>query len=196
MKNSNVLLTLAFVLVAFTLSAQNYAKIDPAFKKGRIDAQIGIGLTPTFIGDEGTMTTPPLSLAIDYIVGKKLSLGVYGAHSVTEGREDIFVDGIRGQWRNRHTEAGIRIGIHFMEQEKWDFYGGLNLGVRHNKVEDMLEGMEQLNIYKGIKPVSNSFAYGGFVGARYAFKERLSAFGEAGTGASLIKVGIGFRLMK
>ena len=196
MKNSNVLLTLAFVFAAFTLSAQNYAKIDPAFKKGRIDAQVGIGLTPTFIGDKGTATVPPLFASIDYLLSKKLSLGLYGAHSVTESVEDIFVDGIRGQWRNHHSEAGVRIGIHFTEQEKWDFYGGLNLGVRHNKVEDMLDKMEQLNIYKGIKPVSNSFAYGGFVGARYAFKERLSAFAEAGTGASLIKVGVGFRLAK
>jgi len=196
MKNSNIFFTLALIFATFTLSAQNYAKIDPAFKKGRIDAQLGIGLTPTFIGDKGTMTVPPLSLAIDYIIGKKVSLGVYGAHSVTESVEGIFVDGIRGQWRNHHTEAGVRIGIHFLNQEKWDFYGGLNLGVRHNKIDDMLEGMEQLNIYKGIKPVSNSFAYGGYVGARYAFKERLSAFGEAGTGASLIKVGVGFRLLK
>ena len=76
------------------------------------------------------------------------------------------------------------------------FYGGLNLGVRHNKIDDMLEDMEQLNIYKGIEPVSNTFAYGGFVGARYAFQEKLSAFGEVGTGASLIKIGMGFRLMK
>jgi len=196
MKNSNVLFTLVFLFAAFTLSAQNYAKITPAFQKGRIDAQLGIGLTPTFIGDKGTMTTPPLSASIDYLVGKKVSLGVYGAHSVTEGQEGIYVDGIRGQWRNRHTEAGVRVGIHFLEQEKWDFYGGLNFGVRHNKIEDMLEGMEQLNIYKGIKPVSNSFAYGGFVGVRYAFKERLSAFTEAGTGVSLIKVGVGFRLAK
>jgi hypothetical protein len=196
MKNSNILLTLTFVFVAFTLGAQNYAKIDPAFKKGRIDVQLGVGLTPTFIGDNGTMTVLPLFASIDYLVGKKLSLGAYGAHSVTEGVEEIFVDGLRGQWRNHHSEAGVRIGIHFLNQEKWDFYGGLNLGVRHNKIDDMLEGMEQLNIYKGIKPVNTSFAYGGFVGARYAFKERLSAFGEAGTGASLIKVGIGFCLAK
>lgn len=196
MKNSNILLTLAFVFAAFTLSAQNYAKVTPAFKKGRIDAQLGVGLTPTFIGDKGTMTVLPLSVSVDYIIGKKISLGVYGAHSVTESQEDIFVDGLRGQWRNHHTEAGVRIGVHFMEQEKWDFYGGMNLGVRHNKIDDMLAGMEQLNIYKGIEPVSNTFAYGGFVGARYAFKERVSAFGEAGTGASLIKVGVGFRLMK
>ena len=121
-------------------------------------------------------------------------MGAYGAHSVTEGIEDIFVDGIRGQWRNRHTEAGARIGIHFSEQEKWDFYGGINLGVRHNKIEDMLEGMEQLNIYKGIKPVNTTVAYGGFVGARYAFQEKLSGFVEAGTGASIVKMGVGFRL--
>lgn len=196
MKNQTILLTIVLTLAAFTLSAQNYAKFNPAFKKGRIDAQIGIGLTPTFIGSKGEATVPPLSASIDYIIGKKISLGVYGAHSVTESIEDIFLDGIRGQWRSRYTEAGVRIGVHFMEQEQWDFYGGLNLGVRHNKVEDMLEGMKQLNINKGIKPTNTSFAYGGFIGARYAFKERLSAFGEAGTGASLIKVGIGFCLVK
>lgn len=196
MKNSNTVLTLVFVFAAFTLSAQNYAKVIPAFKKGRIDAQIGIGLTPTFIGNKGKATVPPLFASIDYLVGKKISLGLYGAHSVTESVEDIYIDGIRGQWKNHHTEAGVRIGVHFLEQEKWDFYGGLNLGLRHNKIEDMLEGMKQLNIYKGIESLNTTFAYGGFVGARYAFQERLTAFSEAGTGASLIKVGLGFRLAK
>jgi len=194
MKKSTVLLLLAFIAFTFTASAQNYGKFTPAFKKGRIDAQLGIGLTPTFIGDKGTATVPPLSASIDWIIGKKISIGTYGAHSVTESREDIFVDGLKGQWRNRHTEAGVRLGIHFMEQEKWDFYGGLNLGVRHSRVEDMLDGMEQLNIYKGIKPVTNSFAFGGYVGARYAFKEKMTAFGEVGTGVSLIKIGVGYRL--
>jgi len=196
MKNLKNLMTLAIIFITISLSAQNYARIDPAFKKGRIDVQLGIGLTPTFIGEKATMTTPPLSMSIDWMASKKVSFGAYGSHSVTESRQDIFVDGLLGQWRNHYSEAGVRLGIHFTESEKWDFYGGLNLGVRHSKVEDMLEGMEQLNIYKGIKPVNTSMAYGGFVGARYAFKEKLVAFGEAGTGASLIKIGVGFRLAK
>lgn len=194
MKKSTILIIVAFFAFTFNASAQNYGKFKPAFKQGRIDAQLGIGLTPTFIGDGGTATVPPVSLSIDWIVGKRFSIGAYGAHSVTESREDIFVDGLRGQWRNRHSEAGVRLGLHFMENEKWDFYGGLNLGVRHSKVEDMLDGMDQLNIYKGIEPDNSRFAYGGFVGARYAFKESLTAFAEAGTGVSLVKIGVGYRL--
>ncbi len=195
MKNL-IILTIAFVFTAFTVNAQSYKKYDPEFVKGRVDFQVAIGLTPTFIGGTGTMTSPPLAANLDVMVSNRLSLGVYGAHSITETRQKVFVDGLLGQWENTQTEAGIRLGIHFTEIEKFDFYGGPHLGIRHNKVKDMLPGMEQLNIYKGIEPVATRAAFGGFIGARYAAKEKITAFAEIGTGASLVRVGAGFRLFK
>lgn len=195
MKN-NLIFTFALLLAAFTLNAQSYKKYSPDFVQGRVDFQVAIGLTPTFIGGTGTMTSPPIAANLEVMVNKRLSIGAYGAHSVTETKEKIFVDGLVGAWKNTHTEAGIRLGIHFTDIPKFDFYGGPHIGIRHNKVEDMMPGMEQLNIYKGIEPVKTRGAFGGFVGARYAAKEKITAFAEIGTGASLVRVGAGFRLFK
>ena len=157
---------------------------------------MAVGLTPTFIGEQARMVSPPVAVAAEFMFGKRFSLGGYAAHSVTESYPKLFVDGVPGQWRHNYTEAGARFGVHVTSIPNTDIYGGLNIGVRHNKIEDMLEGMEQLNKWKGIEPVNTSFAFGGYVGGRYAFTNCLTAFGEVGTGASLIKVGVGFTLVK
>lgn len=213
MKNIKFLFVLTFLLSFFALQAQDYKQTASTFGKGRIDAQIGVGLTPTFIGDKGTLTSIPLSLSVDLMLNDRFSVGVYGSHSVTESQKETFLKrkqsaeaahgnfengipngGIEGQWENTYTESGVRFGIHVISVENFDFYGGINLGIRHSQVVSMLPGMERLNELKGITPENTSFAYGGFVGARYAVSNRFVVFGEAGTGASFLKVGVGFGL--
>lgn len=196
MKIKNLVFAIVLLFVsAASVNAQSYKKIKPAFKKGRLDAQFGIGLTPTFIADKAKMVTPPLSLSLDYMVSKKFSIGAYAAHSITESNPVLFLDGIPGQWRVGFTEIGLRLGFHYTDFEKWDFYGGVNPNIKRTTNEDMLEGMELINKHKRIEPVNTSFSFGGFVGVRYAAKEKISIFSEAGTGASLLKVGVGFRIL-
>jgi len=202
------LITLTFLLV--DVQAQNYTQSAPLFGKERLNVQIGIGLTPTFIGQKSKMTTPPLSVSLDYMLSERFSIGMYGAYSVTESNPEIFfknsrgthyaenlipTGGITGQWENTYSEAGLRLGVHVIHLSNCDFYGGLNIGVRNSQVKDMLPNMKQLNKFKDIQPQNTSFAYGGFVGVSCAFSNRLGGFAEAGTGASLLKVGVNFGLV-
>lgn len=197
MKINKILLFAALSLFTLTASvnAQSYKKIDPAFGKGRLDAQLGVGITPTFIGDNAKLITPPLSLSLDYMAGKRISIGAYAAHSVTESNVRIIPDGIPAQWRVSYQEIGVRIGFHYNESEKWDFYGGFNPNIKRTSNEDMLPNMERPNELLGISPVETNFSFGGYVGTRYALKEKISAFAEVGTGASLAKLGIGYRIL-
>lgn len=196
MKINKILLFAALLVftVSANVNAQSYKKIDPTFAKGRLDAQLGVGITPTFIGDKAKLVTPPLSLSLDYMAGKRFSIGAYAAHSVTESDIRIIPDGIPAQWRVTYQEIGLRLGFHYNEIEKWDFYGGFNPNIKRTSNEDMLPNMERPNELLGIKPVETGFSFGGYVGARYAFKEKVSAFAEIGTGASLAKIGIGYRI--
>ena len=194
----NKLFVLLFLIcaVSFTLDAQSYGKpkAHDFAQKGRLDIQAVAGLVPTFSGARSRAVSLPFTIAADLMVSKKFSVGLYGGNSISESYPRLFVDGVPGQWRNNYTEAGARFAIHITTIEKFDFYGGINLGVRHSVVEDLLPGMEQLNIWKGIEPTKTSVAYGGFVGARYAISDRFSGFTEIGSGVSLVKIGAGFRL--
>ena len=198
-------ITFCFVLFCLlfiaTVNAQSYTQPERLFGKGQLDLSVGIGLTPSFLLEGGTMIVPPLSLSADYMVNKKLSLGMYGGFSRTDGQKKMYpiadkghVVYKEGQWRNTYSEFGLRAAIHYNELEKWDFYGGMQLGYSISKIDALLPDLEEIENHLGIVPVRTTFLPGAFVGAKYAISNRISAFSEIGCGVSLVKAGFSVRL--
>lgn len=187
------LLSLATTFLTIQLQAQDKA---PAriYEAGQADVQLGVGLVSTFFNDDSKTILLPLSFSADYLISQGFSLGLQFGHSVTDGPEEVFSDGLVGQWRNSYTEVGLRIAGHYNKMRNLDLYGGLCIGASHSAVEALNPGLESVEIHKGIEPSSWNLLYAAFLGSRYSLTARWSAFAEVGFGVSLVKVGVGYKL--
>lgn len=126
---------------------------------------------------------------------KKFSVGVFFAHSTSEGRPELLVDGLIGQWENNYSEVGARFGFHFTQIDNWDIYGGPTIALAHSKINPVQENFGDLERHRGIKPVQNDFLMGVFLGVRHVIKTKVILFSEIGIGATLFKVGVGYKLL-
>ena len=192
MKNS-IIIIIACTFLTIQLQAQ-YSKPNRVFESGQADFQASVGLVPTFFKDEGKAVVIPLSAAVDYYLTPNFTLGLQAGYSVTDGAEEIFTDGLIGQWRNTYSEIGLRIGAHLTKVQNWDFYGGLVVGATHTKVEALKPGLEDIELHKGIKPSNLNLLYSAFLGTKYALNKNWTVFSELGFGVSLVRIGVGHRL--
>ncbi|MCB0640218.1 MAG: hypothetical protein KDC44_01200 [Phaeodactylibacter sp.] len=189
--------TILFSLVATFLTIQLHAQNKAPgriYEAGQADIQVGVGLVSTFFKDDTKTVLIPLSFSADYLISQGFSLGLQAGHSVTDGPEEVFSDGLIGQWRNTYTEIGLRMAGHYNKMKNLDLYGGICIGASHSGVEALRPGLEAVELHKGIEPNSWNLLYSAFLGSRYSATDRWSAFGEIGFGVSLVKVGIGYRL--
>ena len=197
MKLPVTLFATLFLLLALApnLYSQQYKKPNRIFKKGDSDLSLGIGLLPTFVKDRTNQQLPPISLRYEHRLARNFSLGIEGAHSVaTTQMKSLFSD--TRQYRNRFYHLALRSAVHCNCKglDNWDIYGGFALGFNFSRISVIGHSFGETEKLMGIKPKKNQMSFYGFLGGRYAITPHLSLFGEIGYGASILQIGIGYKL--
>ena len=185
------------LLLALTnpVEAQNN-RPNRVFKKGQMDLQAGIGLAPTFLADGGKQLVLPMSLSGDLMLADNFSIGVFGGYTKAESKEFLVADGIEAQWQNSMVEVGARFAFHYTQMQDWDIYGGFAFTYSHSSITAMRAELDKIAANLGVEPTSNAFFPTAVMGARWAFSSKWTAFSEISYGVSIIKAGVGYRLLK
>jgi len=192
----NLILFLAITLVStISINAQSTASTGRIFGKNQVDLNVGVGLVPTFSRKNVTSVGVPLTASIDYMIGNKFSLGASYGRSVSDSDQVIISDGIAAQYRNTFQEYALRVGFHYTELEKFDFYGGTTVAYTQSNIEKANGEFGEYETQKGIQAESSRVLPMAFLGTKYAVTPRIAAFGEITYGVSLAKVGVSVRLL-
>lgn len=202
MKNLMNLTLLTIILFIFTVQsavAQNYGRQDDlSYKAGQVEIQAGIGLLSTFVSVNAKTKTPPVSVVVNYRLKDFLSVGAYFGYSSTGysgNAKDIHGNIIKEdeyKLQNNFYLTGLRLQGHY-SQGQVDFYGGAMLGYNFSKINTNIESIkdrpEGVLIEEG-----NLITYSGYIGLKYITPSKLGFYGEIGYGASLVTVGLSYRL--
>jgi opacity protein-like surface antigen len=190
MKHLIILLLLGVPLL---LNAQYY-KPARLFDRGQMDIQAGLGIFPTYLADRPEIIMPPLQVGARYMVSQYVSLGAFAGYSLSQSREKILHDSIRGRWFNQSYFLGTELGFHYTKIDNWDLYGGLSLLYQYVRLEADNPEFEKAMRQTGIQARRGKATMTAFIGSRFALSDRFTLFAELGYGVSLLKVGIGFKL--
>lgn len=202
MKNLINLFLLAIALFLFTTQssiAQNYGRQnDLEFKAGQVELQAGIGLLSTFVSVNAKTKTPPVNFVVNYRVKDFFSVGAYFGYSSTAyngNSKDIHGNIIKEdqfKLQNKFYLTGLRLQAHY-SQGQVDFYGGAMLGYNFSRIDTNIEKVE--NRPEGILIEEGSLVtYSGYIGLKYITPSKLGFYGEIGYGASLVTVGLTYRI--
>ncbi len=185
---------IACMAIATTTIAQN-SNAHRVFGKGQTDIQLGVGLLPSSkILDDADTKFIPVTLQASHFFGKNFSLGLAFTRAASQGQPIIISDGLSQRVTNTLNQAALRAAFHITKVDNVDFYGGFLAGLNMEKFTVDQGNMDYLMEYRGLKENKTTVAYTGFIGTSIAFTKHISAFAEAGFGASFLTAGIGYRL--
>ncbi len=181
-------------MAALYFLAVNAALAQSAFQKGTqvLQAGIGYGLLNTY----GDVSTPPISLTLDFATSEDLSVGGYVGYASSrqvifpQGYLDVVTEDIGATYS--YLIFGGRICYHFDTGSKdLDGYIGAMLG--YNAVSATgfgSAGSSQFTYTTG----ASGLLYGGQLGGRYFFAPNVALFAEVGYGVAYITGGLSFKL--
>ena len=194
----NYLIAIATVLLATaTLTAQNYAPKDPArvFAKGQTDIQVGYGLVALSVVLDGAKTIlPPITVQASRFLGSNFSLGVSYTQSSHQSKPIIIRDGFAQKVTNHTHQAGLRAAFHVTKLDNADLYGGFKFALNFQQFSVDQGDFDFISTHMHIVPSNTKASYTAFLGGRYAFTKKWSAFGEIGFSQALVTLGIGYRI--
>ena len=172
-------LLLAFVSLGTSLKAQVY-------EQGQNIIQGGIGFGSAYIGSGLNGGLPPIHASFEHGLKEKIGVGALIGYSTAKSNTIPFFG---GEYKYSYLVVGARGAYHFYNEDKIDAYGGLMLGynIASVKYTGSANGLTAGNAGGG-------FAFGAFVGGRYALTDQLHAFGEVGYSIAWLSVGIGYKL--
>jgi hypothetical protein len=186
-----ILTMLVAIMAASMLQAQGI------ISKGEKVANLGIGFG-SYLGGSGYSTTvPPISLSVEYgvkdgLLDGKASIGVGGylAYSANKSESTIPDPTAANPFQTTtfgfeysYFIIGARGLFHYQFVDKLDTYAGLMLG--YNAASSKSIGNNT-----GVAASVGGFSYSTFIGARYYFTPKWSAFAEIGYGIATIEIGI------
>jgi len=170
------LLTVALLIISCLLYSESTQA--QSFEKGQKNFSVGVG-AGYGIGANAT---------VDYGVSDLISIGIIGAVSSYS-----YGYGLLGSnFRLTYIGVGGRGAVHFgkylkeigINEEKLDPYIGVVGGVRLAKYSS---NYSTYYSEANVRPM-----IGGFIGARYYFKEKMAVYAEAGTPYSSLGISIKF----
>ena len=202
MKNLIKLFLLSITLMLFIVessNAQNYGRQkDLDFKAGQFELQAGIGLLSTFVSTNAKTKTPPVNVVLNYRVKDFFSVGAYFGYSTTAysgNAKDIHGNPVKEdqfKLRNEFYLTGLRFQGHY-SQGQVDFYGGAMLGYNFSRIDTNIEEVKDRP--EGVLVEEGDLVtYSGYIGLKYITPSKLGFYGEVGYGASLVTVGLTYRL--
>ena len=189
MKNIATFL-LSFLLLLPTGSfAQKKFNPHKVFTAGHASTSLGIGLIPTYLMDGASIVLPPLSVGVDYLASDIVSIGIQLGHSQSLSKRAKDGAELVKEYYNYTTQLGLRLAAHCNRWESWDFYGGFLLGYQFTNIKPTTGSIGPEEKLRGIMASTSHVVYSGFLGMRYSCCGRISFFGEAGYGISLLQAG-------
>jgi hypothetical protein len=177
-----ILVALLATIIVLNANAQQ------AFRKGDACLNIGIGLGSPYHYGYSVAPLPSFNAAFEYGIYEIKNIGVITAGGFGDIRHTWYKYDAGGKsykdtWTTTTFAARAAFHLAFLKTEKFDVYGGLMTGIRHE-------------VYKnenGIADYSdNYFTTDAFVGGKIMFKKNIGAFAEAGYGVSFLKIGFTF----
>ena len=185
-------LVLAFVTTSISFS--NAQCWNPKQKEGYANINIGVGLFPTYLKDEGKTKGLPVNASIDFRVQQNFSVGVFGGYSFTEGQRAVPGSETVLPYENRTLVSGLRFAAHSNPIGRFEVYGGMSGGLFMSHFEYLDAGAQEKTVQHGPESQQSRFYMTGFLGSRYCIAKKLSLFSELGMGDSLLKAGVSIRL--
>ena len=182
MKNITTKLFIASAIVFSTLnaaSAQGYEQGDKLLN-------VGVGFGSTFLASGLKSTLPPVGLRFELGVTDKISAGAYMGYAVAS--HEMAAAGGNWEWKYSYVIIGARGSYHFVLTEKLDTYAGAMLG--YNKASVTVTKPEGYAGPELPSAEAGGMIWGGHVGARYMFSEKIGAFGEVGYGIAVLNLGV------
>jgi outer membrane protein W len=183
------LFVMAVLVMAFSVTTKAQDNEGGAFSKGSSYVNLGYGfgsiwknlfkLTAGFSGGAYKVTsTGPFSLAYEYGVSDKISVGVIAGYSQVKGTytdasfpSDNYVDKLT------NFSVIARGNYHFGHSEKFDPYIGIGLGYYNFKFESIdAGGVSTGNAFA----IPGAFGFNGQLGAKYFFSTNFGIFAEVG----------------
>jgi hypothetical protein len=178
------------------------------FGKGQVDLNIGLylGRNSYYYGGYGrwTSASPLFSFSADYGVTKNFSLGGHLSYSTMKWE-------YKGTWNNgngigyynyvdtyrwTYYLMGVRGAFHFAEYipvENLDVYAGGMLGYVVGKSKYTTDNNSNGRI-ASYSSSNSRLAYGGFIGGRYRFTEKIGIYLELGYGYGYGNFGLNIKL--
>lgn len=177
---------LTTLLMVLSIGAVSNAQV---FDKGAKFVHVGIGVGSPYAYSGSSVTIPPVHASLEVGITEKIGIGGLVGYTASKWDQNYF--GGAYSWKFSYLIIGARGAYHFIDHEKADVYGGLMLGynVASAKFESNDPDLEALVN----EPDAGGVAFGGFVGARYMFKETIGGFAELGYNISYLSVGAVFK---
>lgn len=202
-----ILLTFIAFVSANLLQAQSEksdkVRPDVKFRKGDIEFKAGIGLIPTFIGDQAETLFQPVQATLGYRVNPNFSLNAFAGYSSYIGKVQEFPNGSSYQTQNDMLVLGLRAEAHMTRIKNVDVYGGMMLAYSSPTItRKQLSAPSNVSISDAgnINPTpynpnddGSGVIIGGFIGGAYYLTPQVSVFGEIGYGTSIAVVGLGYK---
>lgn len=182
------------LLIVFTCGAFISMQAQNIFSKGDKAINVGIGLGSYYGGTGYKSSIPPISASfeqgvVDGLLDGKASIGVGGYLAYTANKWETAIANSTYGYKYTYFILGARGVFHYQFVDKLDTYTGLMLGynvVGSKTIGDSLGGLAS--------PTASGIGYSAFIGARYHFSDKFTAFAELGYGISALELGISFRL--
>ena len=152
-KQKNIFIVAALTFGFTTANAQS-------FTKGTSAVHLGVGIGSDF--------GLPISASYEYGITEKIGIGAYAGY--TSKSFPVFND----SYDVTYMLFGARANYHFYVQEKFDTYGGIQLG--YNAATAKWKSASNTSQV----PTVGGVTYGFQVGARYYFTDKIGAFADAG----------------
>ena len=173
-----------FLAALALIGSVSLANAQEVFHKGTTAINAGIGLGSYY----NSLSTPPLSVSLDYGVTDNMINGNNGSISVggfVGYAASSYSGWIADKVNVSYAILGARGAFHYQFAPKLDTYAGLMLS--YDIVSSSYDAFS--NYIK-----SSHIDWSLFLGARYFFTEKIGAFAELGYGFYNLNLGVTFKL--
>lgn len=193
-----------FVLVAlFSLALNSASAQNQVYKKGNINASVGVGLLPTFLAGNGEVNMIPVNIKVGYNVTDNYNVNLYTGFSSATSAAVKDHNGNMRDYENNFLMIGLRNELHAVKSEKFDIYGGFMVGYNKSFIKETIYEVntpeEDIDAPSKVQPTKHrpegsKVLLSGFVGGTYFVTPKLGVYGEIGYGVSLVSLGATFKL--
>lgn len=176
--------TLTKIAVAIVMAAGiSTSGMAQAYSQGDNLLNVGLGIGSNLSASGLTQTLPPIGISYEKGIKDKISVGGY------VGMAGASSESFGWKWTYSYIVVGARGSYHFsMSNDKFDPYVGLMAGYNAASVTvTKPAGWAGPDIAAAS---AGGVIFGGHIGARYYFTEKIGAFAELGYGIALLNVGV------
>ncbi|TAH24732.1 MAG: hypothetical protein EAZ07_09100 [Cytophagales bacterium] len=189
-----ILLSLPLLLCTLFVNAQ-------ALTKGDGVLNLGIGFGGGYVYSGATTTVPPVHASFEKIITDEIGpgrIGIGGLAGYSAGKYEYPSWFGTGEYGIKTTSIviGARGAYHFnfVKNDKLDLYAGIMLGYNIGSTkwyfDSSISPATQTLLESTNSASYGGLIYGGFIGARYLFTEKIGAFAELGYSIALFNLGL------